>query len=478
MYERSDCARWPAFLGTMVLLATLCGCNSIGGPGENECAGADAGCGPGVNCCPGLNCVDGTCVPVGGEGEDEGENSAAAGGEGEVEGLPDGSSGVGGPVTEPGVLTAGAFDDNLNLGVYEDFVSLFQQADAAGAWPAIDLGRRIIISVVNESGEPIGDARVVVAPADPEQQAQPLIDLPTRADGRVVFSTIMDGATRQQTRYTLNAYPPGGGEPVGVSVLSDADAWEVTLPGANSTLPTRLDLAFVVDATGSMADELDYLTAEVAAIAAGVGQRHPTVNTRYALVVYRDDGDEYLTRTFDFTDSLAAFEQDLATQFAQGGGDYPEAMHLALEEAQGLSWRTSETARVLFLIADAPPHSEFAQRTLDAVMALRSAGVAVYPVAASGVADEAEYLMRTAALFTLAEYCFLTDDAGVGNPHAEPHIPCYHVERLNDLMVREIASELSGQRIYPDPQDVLRTVGNPVDGVCLNEEGLPESQQQ
>ena len=77
-----------------------------------------------------------------------------------------------------------------------------------------------------------------------------------------------------------------------------------------------------------------------------------------------------------------------------------------------------------------------------------------------------EFYMRTAALLTLSQYLFLTDDSGVGNAHAEPHIPCYDVQRLDQLMIRMIRSELTGTRIEADPADIIRTVGNPVNGVC------------
>ena len=56
---------------------------------------------------------------------------------------------------------------------------------------------------------------------------------------------------------------------------------------------------------------------------------------------------------------------------------------------------------------------------------------------------------------------FLTDDSGVGNAHAEPHLNNYHVERLDRLMVRMIASELAGRLIRPEPNDIVRTVGKP-----------------
>jgi hypothetical protein len=195
-----------------------------------------------------------------------------------------------------------------------------------------------------------------------------------------------------------------------------------------------------------MGDELEYLKVEIDSIAAEVRRLFPNVDQRYALVVYRDHGDQYVTRTFDFTGSLDDFRGTLAQQFAGGGGDYPEAVHLALDQAGRLSWRDRDTARVLFLVGDAPPHDDQLRRALDSVLTLRSKSVRVFPVAASGADLRCEFVMRTAAFMTLGQYLFLTDHSGVGNAHAEPHVPQYGVEHLNGLMIRMIAGELAGKR--------------------------------
>ena len=137
-------------------------------------------------------------------------------------------------------------------------------------------------------------------------------------------------------------------------------------------------------------------------------------------------------------------------------------MHRGLEEALQLRWRGADTARVLFLVADAPPHAQFMGRTLAAADGLRKQGVALYPVACSGYNDEAEFVMRACALLTGSEFLFLTDDSGIGNAHADPHIPFYHVEKLNEVMVRMITGELAGRRIPAGKGEILRTVGQPV----------------
>ncbi len=178
--------------------------------------------------------------------------------------------------------------------------------------------------------------------------------------------------------------------------------------------------------------------------------------------MYRDKNDQYISRKFDFTSSLNEFLKNLKAQRANGGGDTPEAMHTALNDATELSWRGEKTARVLFLLADAPPHNQDINATFTAVKTLKTEGVKLFPVASSDTNKTAEYVMRTSAFMTLGHYLFLTDDSGVGGKHAKPSARSYYVQRLNQLIIRMIASELAGKLIQPKKEDIIRTVGNPI----------------
>jgi hypothetical protein len=56
---------------------------------------------------------------------------------------------------------------------------------------------------------------------------------------------------------------------------------------------------------------------------------------------------------------------------------------------------------------------------------------------------------------------FLTNDSGIGNNHAEPHIPCYSVTHLDSAIVRMVEVELTGRHVEPESNEVLRSVGRP-----------------
>jgi hypothetical protein len=385
-------------------------------------------------------------------------SSAESGGEADFQA----GSGAGSS-TSTGKLTGADWDDNLNYGLFKSYVSDFLQS--APGYPSFPSHDRVVVRVVNEEGEPVPSARVTVS-----EDGQALVSMPTATDGRALFFPARDGGGGGTLSVLVDA-PPGQNAASVTVVAPEGDEWTVELTGATPVLPPALDLAFVVDVTGSMSDELEFLKTEVQVIADQVHASFGDVDVRYALIVYRDEGDEYVTRTFDFTADLAHFKGDLGQQFADGGGDYPEAMDAAMAETVGLAWRPGNVARVSFLVADAPPHVEDAESMLDLANAARFTGIKLYPVAASGVADEAEYLMRVAAQATLGRYLFLTDDSGVGDPHAEPHFWCYQVELLTSLLERMIASELSGVRVPAAPDEVIRAVGDPVDGVCTAEDG-------
>jgi hypothetical protein len=256
--------------------------------------------------------------------------------------------------------------------------------------------------------------------------------------------------------------------PLGLDDYRAANLNHAQTPGPKRTL----DVSLVIDTTGSMGDEMAYLQTEFSALSKAIADAHPNAAQRWSLVVYRDVSDEYVVRSFDFSDDIAAFQEHLAGQVANGGGDFPEAPEQALAALPSLAWRDDDqSARLAFWVADAPNHPENNQAMVDAIQTVGALGVHIYPVASSGINELTELTMRSAAELTGGRYLFLTDDSGVGGAHKEPTIPCYFVTRLDKAIERMVDIELSGTYREPTPEDIIRTGGDPQSRACELDSG-------
>jgi hypothetical protein len=203
----------------------------------------------------------------------------------------------------------------------------------------------------------------------------------------------------------------------------------------------RVDLFFIVDATGSMGDEIRYLQVELADIINKVHTQQSDLQLRIGSLVYRDNGDEYLTRKSSLDSDVNKTLDFLKAQRADGGGDTPEAVDEALQESiENEEWDDQALARIAFIILDAPSHSDsdVINRLAVQIRLAAEKGIRIVPIACSDIQKDGEYLMRTLALATNGTYLFLTDDSGVGNAHIKPTTDKYEVEKLNDAIVRVV----------------------------------------
>jgi hypothetical protein len=374
---------------------------------------------------------------------------SAAGGAG-------GGSGEPPVLPQPGRLTAGTWDDNLNFEFFQKYVSRFAGLEQPGT-PQLARTDRLVVQVNGQDGTPMSGVEVWL---DPPSGGTPTARSVTGAEGRAV---LLPGAGARAGSMRLNARLDGAS--TAMEVPAGAEAITVPLAQPGRTIGA-IDIAFVVDTTGSMGDEISYLQSELGAIAARLASDFPQLAKRWALVAYKDQGDEYVVRPTNFTANLADFQRTLGGISAGGGGDFPEAPDQALAASQQLSWGAGATARVLFWVADAPHHTGREAAFTSAVLGLVSQGVHIYPVASSGIDELAEFSMRSAAQVTGGRYLFLTDDSGVGGAHKEPTIPCYYVTSLQAAMSRMLKIEVLGTYLQPTMAEVIRTGGNPRDQRC------------
>ncbi|WP_333822810.1 vWA domain-containing protein [Pinisolibacter sp.] len=179
---------------------------------------------------------------------------------------------------------------------------------------------------------------------------------------------------------------------------------------------SRIEVAFVLDTTGSMGGLIDGAKRKIWGIADEIRKANPKAEIRIGLVAYRDRGDVYVTEKTDLSSDIHAVYGKLLDYRAQGGGDWPESVNEALSVAvNGLDWtRTPDTRRIVFLVGDAPPHMDYSQDVpfSDTLKIAEREHIVVDAVQAGGAPDT-ETIWRTIASLGHGDYVKIPQTGGV-----------------------------------------------------------------
>ncbi len=341
---------------------------------------------------------------------------------------PSDGEGNGGTSPQAGQITAGEWRDldhwNFWLNLKQD--QSFDQMDEIWQY---DITNRVSVKMINSAGMQIDNKK---------------IDL-VAENGDLIWSTYTDNHGKAELWAPSNRSNANELklkiDGVGYDVqFFQNQASEIQME-SQPTSRSKIDIALVVDATGSMGDELEFLKSELQDVIGRVKAQRTNVEINLGAVFYRDEGDAYLTRESPFSTDISMISEFIDAQSAGGGGDFPEAVHSALDKAlNSLKWSQDALSRVVFLVLDAPPHknSQVLQQMHELVKQASNEGIKIVPITASGIDKETEFLMRYMAIATSGTYVFITDDSGIGNDHIEASVGQYEVELLNNLMVRLI----------------------------------------
>jgi len=339
------------------------------------------------------------------------------------------------PAPRAGLLTAGEWNDLHNWNRHWVDLLADGEIDAHQQMYSFFPRQRYTVMLTNENDFPIADAVAQL-----------------KADGKIIWEARTDNTGKaelwaalfspEKETAKLHAEIWVNGKKYEIQALKPAvKGFNNLKASAECNAPKNVDIMWAVDATGSMGDEIEYLKTELLDVIRCVKSRNPELAYRMGTVFYRDHGDEYLTRTSPLSPDMLKTVEFIQNQFAGGGGDYPEAVHSALEEAIfNQKWSENAVARICFLVLDASPHQEPAviaslQKSIREAARL---GIRIVPIAASGVQKDTEFLMKFFGLATNGSYVFLTDHSGIGGKHIEPTTDEYKVEPLNNLLVRLI----------------------------------------
>lgn len=354
-----------------------------------------------------------------------------------------GSSGNGEGQGEAGKVTAGEWRDLDNWDFWSNLMNTNEECAQYCSYWSLYPEHRVAVRVTDEGGTPQRDVPVQLVRLPQEEGESTTVLYESRTDNRgetnlwIGLTQHQSSVDSAQLQLIVNSIQRD--LPVCITNWGDSVRWNECT--ATVVAGKQIDIAFIVDATGSMWDEIDFLKADLRNIIQTVATQNSSAEIRTAALFYRDEGDEYVTRVSDFTSDLAATTAFIGNQNADGGGDYPEAVHTALEKGlQQLAWSEDNCIRLAFMLLDAPPHHNetVIQSLTTTIPRYAQRGIRIIPVAASGVDKSTEFFLRFTAMATDATYVFITNDSGIGGEHLEPTIGQYKVEQLNELIVRLI----------------------------------------
>lgn len=345
--------------------------------------------------------------------------------------MPDYPGIMNGPEPQAGLLTAREWSDRLHIMDFHDYLS--EQKDLLKIW---ELSFRHFVEI---QGLPaLQKVRILAGEtllAEGVSDINGYIGLALKEDAEQK-ELILSVEGKEWSRFTPQEGP--------VTSLS--------FESTQQTDVTALDFMLMVDTTGSMGDELEYLKKELQNVIESVYKLNPHLSIRVSVNFYRDEGDEYVVKYYDFREDVQEAVALIEAQHANGGGDTPEAVHTALDNAVfGHHWR-EEAVKLCYLVLDAPPHRDGDYIDVDpqtkkrvenindtlnsAINGAAAAGIRIIPVVASGGDNTLELLGRSWAFLSGGTYIYLTNDSGIGYWHETPEVPETTLEYLNDCMIR------------------------------------------
>jgi hypothetical protein len=179
----------------------------------------------------------------------------------------------------------------------------------------------------------------------------------------------------------------------------------------------RMDVVFAIDATSSMADEIEVIKKEVWAIANKLITGKPAPDIRFGLVLYRDTTDQKLVEVTPLTRDIDKVHELLMSAQAVGGGNKPEHIGKGLHASLDLEWDLADgVKRTIYLVGDAGanPHPEFT--VASALDRARQMNVTINAIGCSGltVAERNELTQiasNTGGGFDALTYYAVVEDA-------------------------------------------------------------------
>jgi Mg-chelatase subunit ChlD len=327
--------------------------------------------------------------------------------------VAEGGGGMLGGAPDVGPVKAGEWDDNANYREFQRYLLGYTDARLH----RVDVSHRQFLVVRDADGKAVPRCPVTVR--DDEGHT---VTLSTVASGRALLFPYAEGL--RGSAVTATAGCEDGRAMARISLDRSDGVVDLKLD-TRRALPQKkaIDLAFVLDTTGSMGEEIAAVKATIQKVASALARKDVTL--RIGLVEYKDRVDPFTTKVYPMTTDVRRFSADVAGIAAGGGGDYPEAVNEGLHAGlTSLEWSGDAVLKLAFLVGDAPPHLDYVEDA-DYAQEMKSAahrGIQVFTVAASGMDPLGQAVWRQIAEYTGGTNLFVLrggagpQSAGGGDP--------------------------------------------------------------
>lgn len=338
-------------------------------------------------------------------------------------------------------LKAGFADDNKQFNYYINFIEKYKSQ--VQFYP-INIEERIILRLKESGGKSVPNAKVEIF------SGNKLVETgKTYADGSFLFypSEYEKGFKNYKASFTAfgktidYSFDRQGKREHEVKFNTQRQEYK--------NVP--LDILFIFDTTGSMGEEIARLKKTLEIINLNIASLPAKPEVRFGMVLYRDRGDAYVTKVVQLTSDLNKFQKELNNVEAGGGGDGPEDLQSALDDAiNKIKWN-KDGIRLGFIITDAESHLDYGQKFTYAHAAheAKKMGIKFFSIGTGGLPLTGEFILRQIAQYTYARYIFLTygekGESGGGKEGSVSHHTGanFQTDKLESIIIRFAREEIA-----------------------------------
>ncbi len=338
-------------------------------------------------------------------------------------------------------LKAGFADDNKQFNYFVNFLQMY--ADKVTHYP-MNISERIILYCKDAGNKSVPNAKVKLYAGNKLLETGK-----TYADGSFMFYPSEYAANYKKYTITFEAFNTKA--EIAIDRQGKREHTVIMKAQRPQYKNVPLDILFVFDTTGSMGEEIARLKKTIEIINMNIASLTAKPAVRFGMVLYKDKGDEYVTKVIPLTSNLNEFQDELAKVFAGGGGDGPEDLQSALyDTVKKVKWNNNGI-RLAFVITDAEPHLDYGQQYtyVNAAHDAKRDAIKIYSIGTGGLPLMGELVLRQISQYTHARYIFLTygesgESEGGKEGSVSHHTGAnFQTDKLETIIIRFAKEELA-----------------------------------